>query len=353
VKRFYVGGRILKSTLAVTMAIFFAQQLGLEDRVGLAALVALLTVQRTFYHSLMQSMATLGAVLIGGILGMSLGYFFGITPLAYGVAALVGILLCAKLRWYDQTILTTLTAIGTIFSGASSLGLHSLLQILTALMGGGFALLINYVFNPNYREELTRRLLQIEEDLSRLIDIIIKELQELGCSRDEFKEQAACLKKNIEEGIEIASLIRKEPRFISRRSRPDRYYQVLQMFNLQLYRLEEMYRLARLMPMEMPQAARLARLLSIVRKIQQNKLRGKKTRYARIEYAMDNLDKLFTVLETACSRDEFVSRAALFMMLEELKRYYERTLKLPDIVHNTTLETSPAGEGEAPLIYQP
>ena len=91
--------------------------------------------------------------------------------------------------------------------------------------------------------------------------------------------------------------------------------------------------LARTMLVEMPQAARLVRLLRIVQKIQHKKLRGKKTRYARVEYAMDNLEKLFTVLEMPCSREEFVSRASLFHMLEELRRYYQRTLKLPDIVN--------------------
>ncbi len=332
-KRFYIGGRILKSTLAVTLAIFFAQQVGLGDRVSLAALVALLTVQRTFYHSLMQSLTTLGAVLIGGVLGTSLGYLFGVTPVAYGVAVLIGILLCTKLRWFDQTILTTLTAIGTIFSGAASLGVHALLQITTALMGGVFALVINYVFNPNYREELVRRVLQIEEDLSRLVDFIIKELQDLGCSDEEFKKQVSCLKKKIEEGLEIAGLIRGEPRFISRKAPSGHYYQALQIFSTQLYRLEEMHMLARTMLVEMPQAARLVRLLRIVQKIQHKKLRGKKTRYARVEYAMDNLEKLFTVLEMPCSREEFVSRASLFHMLEELRRYYQRTLKLPDIVN--------------------
>ncbi len=332
-KRFHIGGRILKSTLAVTLAIFFAQQVGLGDRVSLAALVALLTVQKTFYHSLKQSLATLGSVLIGGLLGTALGFTFGVTPFAYGVAVLIGILLCTKLRWYDQTILTTLTAIGTIFSGAASLGVHSLLQITTALMGGVFALVINYVFNPNYREELVRRILQIEEDLSRLVDFIIKELQDLGCSDEEFKKQVSCLKKKIEEGFEIAGLIRGEPRFISRKAPSDHYYQALQIFNIQLYRLEEMHMLAQTMPVEMPQASRLVRLLRIVQKIQYRKLRGKKTRYARVEYAMDNLEKMFTVLEMPCSREEFVSRASLFHMLEELKRYYRRTLGLPDILN--------------------
>ncbi len=330
-KRFHIGGRILKTTLAVTMAIFFAQQVGLGDRVSLAALVALLTVQRTFFHSLQQSLATLGAVLVGGILGTTLGFFFGVTPLAYGAAVLLGILLCSRFGWYDQTILTTLTAIGTIFSGAAVLGVHAALQILTALMGGAFALLINYLFNPNYRNELVSRILQIEADLGYLLDFIKKELQDLGCSDAEYKEQVSCIKKRIEEAQEIAALIRGEPRFITRKPPTNDYYQALQILRTQVYRLEEMHGLARRMPVEMPQAERLVRLLRIVQKIQYNKLRGKRAKYARVEYAMENLDKLFTETDVSCSREEFVSRASLFHMLEELKRYYERTLDLPAV----------------------
>ncbi|MEW5785948.1 MAG: aromatic acid exporter family protein, partial [Bacillota bacterium] len=63
--RFHVGGRVFKTALAVTLAIFLAQQFGLE-RVTLAAIIALLTVQRTFFHSLVQSLVKLGSVLIGG-----------------------------------------------------------------------------------------------------------------------------------------------------------------------------------------------------------------------------------------------------------------------------------------------
>ncbi len=78
--RFLVGGRVLKTALAVTLSIIIAQQLGLE-RVTLAAIVALLAVQRTFYHSLQQSMAKLGSVLIGGVLGATFSFVFGVSPL--------------------------------------------------------------------------------------------------------------------------------------------------------------------------------------------------------------------------------------------------------------------------------
>ena len=66
--RFRVGGRILKTVLAVTLAIFLAQQLGLQN-VGLAAVLAVIAVQRTFYRSLVQGLSVVGTVSLGCVLG--------------------------------------------------------------------------------------------------------------------------------------------------------------------------------------------------------------------------------------------------------------------------------------------
>ncbi len=95
--RYIVGGRVVKTALAVTLAITIAQQLGLE-RVTLAAIVALLTVQKTFYHSLLQSMAKLGSVLLGGVLGTAFSFMFGVSPLGYGLVTLAAIYICLQLR---------------------------------------------------------------------------------------------------------------------------------------------------------------------------------------------------------------------------------------------------------------
>jgi len=331
VNRFFIGGRVIKTTLAVTLAIFFAQQLGL-DRVTLAALVALITVQRTFYHSLVQSLATLGSILLGGALGTAFGYLMGLTPLSYGLVTLVSILICLRLGWHNQIILTTVTAITIIFSGDASLGMYSLIHILTAILGGVCALLLNYLFTPNHRQELIRRLQQIDADLRLLIDFIIKEIQELGCSDKDFEEKVSCLKKDIEEGLYLANLLRDEQRgILTRRIPSDNYRRSFSIFYSQLDRIEEMHGLARRIPVEVPQVVPMVKLLRLVQKIQHNKIRGRKTSYAIIEKTMQNLDKRFTAIEMPCNREEFISRSSIFHMFEEIKRYYKRTLKIPVI----------------------
>lgn len=331
--RFRIGARVLKTTLAVILAIFFAQLLGLEERLSLAALVALLTVQKTFYHSLRQSMATLGAVLLGGLLGTGFGYLFGITPLAYGIVTLLGILICHKLNWQNQTVLTTLTAIGTIFSGAASLGFHSLLQILTALIGGGCALLVNYLFLPNRRKELNNRIQRVENGLRQEIDTVIKEIEQPGSYAKEFKGQYTRLKQEIEEGLEEAGLLWEEQRFaISREISSNYYSQLFYFFNSQLESLEEMYRLARRMPQHVPYSFYLVKVLKIIQKIQARKRIGKKCSYSVFERAMANMDERFAALELPRNREEYIGRAALLHLFQEIKGYHRRIIELPEFI---------------------
>jgi len=330
--RFHVGGRVLKTVLAVTLAIFFAQQLGLE-RVTLSAIIALVTIQRTFYHSLIQSLSKLGSVLLGGVLGTIFGYLFGINPLAYGLVTLLSILICLQLHWEEHIILTAVTAISIIFSGALSLEVYFLEQIFAALLGAVSALGVNYMFTPNHKQEVIRRLLKTDRDLSRLIDCIIKVVKEPGCIDEEFAEQISPLRKDIQEGNDIAKLLREEQRFMINRETPsDRYRQAFHILNSQLERLDEMYTFARQMPVEVPQAMPLIKLLRIMQKVQYKKLRNKKAAYAKLENILENLDRYFADLEMPCSREEFVSRASIFHLFQEIKRYYRRTQKIPYVI---------------------
>lgn len=331
-ERFHVGGRVLKTVLAVTLAIFLAQQLGLE-RVTLAAIIALVTVQRTFYYSLLHSLAKLGSVLMGGILGIGFGYLFGVNPLAYGLVTLVSILICLKMHWEEHILLTAITAISIIFSGAVSLEIYLLEQIFTALLGALSALGINYLFTPNHKQDVIKKLLQADASLRRLIDFIIEEVQNPGCDDTAFTEEVSRLRTEIEAGKDIAILLREEQRFVIKRETPsDRYSQAFDILYSQLDRLDEMHNLACQMPAKVPQAVPLAKLLRIVQKIQYKKFRNKKATYASLELILENLDRYFSALEMPCSREEFISRASIFHMFSETKKYYRRTQIIPTVI---------------------
>ena len=328
-KRYLVGGRVLKTALAVTISILIAQQLGFE-RVTLAAIVALLTVQRTFYHSLLQSTAKLGSVLLGGILGSSFSYFFGVTPLGYGLVTLAAIYICLRLHWQDHIVLTAVTAITVIFSGNDMPLAFSVEQILTALLGALCALAVNYLFTPNHRKDVLGKIDEAEVGLRSAIDFIMKEILNPGCDDNEYIKAIDKLKDTIEKGFEEAKLLREEQRFIiNRETDSDRYRQTFHVFRSQLKRLEEMHKLARRMPIEVPQAAPIVKLFRIVQKVQYRRFRGMSYPAKNIEALMEKLEQSFAEMDLPKSREEFISRASLFHLFQEIKRYYNRLQNMP------------------------
>ncbi|MFU8795634.1 MAG: aromatic acid exporter family protein [Dethiobacteria bacterium] len=329
-KRYLVGGRVLKTALAVTISIFLAQQLGLE-RITVAAIVALLTVQRSFYYSLVQSMAKLGSVLIGGILGTAFSYIFGMTPLGYGLVTLAAIYICLRLNWQDHIALTSVTAITIIFSGTNLPLTFSFEHILTALLGAVCALGVNLLFTPNHRKDVLEKLRQTEAGLRRAIDFIIMEMEDPGHDDQEFREEVAKLHQIINEGMETAKLLREEQRFIiTRETDSDRYRQTFHICSSQLNRLEEMHNLALRMPVKVPHAEPLVRLFKIVQKLQFRRIHGKQGHYDTIEKLLLKLEQSFAKLDLPRSREEFISRASLFHLFQEIKRYYRRMQKMPE-----------------------
>lgn len=329
--RFHVGGRVMKTVLAVTLAIFIAQQLGLKD-VGVAAIVAVVTVQRTFYHSLLLSMAKMGSIIIGVLLGSLYGHLFGLTPLSYGLITFTIIIIFLQLHWQDNIIVACVTAIAVVFSGADSPILYSLERVLTAVIGGATALTMNYLFTPNHREEVTERLYKAEADLGKAIDLINSEILNPGGDDAEFRELVTRLQIDIEEGLEMSKLLREEQRFIISRETPsDLFRQAFFTFASQLDRIKEMHELAGRMPVQVPQAFPVVKLLRIIQKLQHNKIRGKKASYASIDSIIANMDRYYEAEKLPRTRKEFASRASLFHLLQEVKRYYRRTVNLPVI----------------------
>lgn len=329
-RRFLVGGRVLKTALAVTLSIVIAQQLGME-RVTLAAIVALLTVQRTFYHSLLQSIAKLGSVLLGGVLGTAFSFMFGVSPLGYGLVTLAAIYICLKLQWQDNIILTAVTGITVIFSAVDVAPLtFSFEQILTALLGAVCALAINYLFTPNHRKDVLEKLAKAEEGLRRAIDFIMLEMLEPGSDDAGFRKDIKKLENLVAEGLEESKLLREEQRYIiTRETDSDRYRQAFHIFKSQLKRLEEMHKLARRMPIKVPQAAPLVQLFRIVQKIQKRRVEGKDSHYQEVDRLMEKLERSFADMDLPKSRDEFISRASLFHLFQEIQRYYRRMQDMP------------------------
>ena len=333
-KRFNVGGRVLKTSLAVGLTIFIVQSFGVE-RVTLPAIVAMVTIQRSFYRSIIQSLAKLGGILLGAFIGLLFGILMGPAPLAFALAIFIVIMGCLQLNWQDNILTTSVVAIGIISSNAHSLPLYSLQQVLSALLAGAVALTINFLFTPNHRQEVRGRLQQIEVAFREMMDDITQEMLHPDMKNEKFKQKAQLLENEIKEGLEISKLFREEQRFnLSRETLADHYRDTFRVFASQLERLQEMHKLAKRMVMEVPQATPLVQLIRILQKVQKNQLYGKKVHYAMLDKAIANLEESFALMDLPVTRAEFISRSSLVHLFKEIKKYYKRVRRIPPVLRD-------------------
>lgn len=330
--KFHVGGRIIKTSLAVGLSIFIVQSLGIE-RVSLAAIVAVVTVQRTFYRSLVQSAARMGSVLVGALLGTVFGLLLGATPISFGLVTMAVILVCLQLNWQDNIVVTAVVAIGIVSSQAGNLLIYSLYQSLSALIGAVVALSINMLFAPAYQMDVQQKLEEIEESLRELINCVSQEMLHPDHHADDFPERIHELQEKIKVGLAVSKLFREEQRFnLHKETQADRYREAFRLFDSQSERLLEIHKLARRMVMEVPQAVPIARLLQTVGKAQKRQLRGENMHIQLIDRAITDLELNFEHMELPITRAEFITRSSLVHMFREVKQYYRKTKNLPAVL---------------------
>lgn len=356
VGRFPLGGRVIKTSLAVGFSIFVAQSLGFE-RVTLAAIVALVTVQRTFYRSLQQSAQRLGSVLLGALLGTLVGLVFGATPFSYSLVTMAVILVCLRLNWQDNIVIVAVVAIGVLASQAENLPMYSLQQFMSALIGAAVALTVNFLFVPNHSDHVQEKLLGLESSLEQMTERVAEEMLQTEIRFATMEEDAELLLGEIRQGLELSKLFREEQRFsFAGETQADRYRDTFRYFSSQTERLLEMHYLAQRMLTDVPQAVPISRLLRILSQIQRRRLRGKNDHRVLLERLITNLDATFKDTEMPRTRAEFVTRSSLVHLYKEVKRYYRRILQihpvLADDVHTVTNQEITEKKKEKKVIWR-
>lgn len=328
-----MGGRILKTAVAVTIAVFIAHSLG-YDQVTLAAIVALFTVQRTFYHSLQQSLGKVGSVFIGAIIGTVFAVLIGENAFTFGLITLVVILTCLKLNLQSQIPITLVTAVFMISSQAEGLQVYIILdQILLALIGSISALGVNYFFTPDHQEELQSKVENIERELELMLEDLLKKIPCPNKKSDlEIFTKLYDLKKEAREGLELSKLFREEQKFnFTGDTLADIYREQFRALKYFIDSIEEMYRLSERMGEAVPQSIEIAKLIRLLKKMQKNALYGRKIPYKFVDKIFKNLEDQYEEMELPKNRGEFKSRASLFHIFNEIKKYYKRIKEFPPV----------------------
>ncbi|RUS46729.1 aromatic acid exporter family protein [Cohnella sp. AR92] len=184
-----IGARVFKTGLAVAVALWLGDWLGLDSPL-LAAITAIFTIQPSIYRSWMQIIDQLQSNVLGVIIAIGAYWMFGSSPITVGLVCIVVILLCLKLKIADTIGLTLVTVV--VIMEARSQGWPTALDRLGGLLLGiGSAFVVNVtIAPPRHRNRFMVQVQESQSLLSRLLRTSVSnELKESVFRKEQEKLQ--------------------------------------------------------------------------------------------------------------------------------------------------------------------
>lgn len=177
------GARMLKTGIAVTLALYLSTWLNLTPSV-IAAVAAIFAMQPSIYRSWRYFLDQLQTNTLGAIIAMLAGYFFSSEPIAVGLVCILVIMICLKLNMGDTIGLTLVTVIAVM--EASGQWQFALNRFSLSVIGIISAFLINIlVIPPRPRKQLYGQIQGIFDQMSLLLRTSITDEMKENIFRDE------------------------------------------------------------------------------------------------------------------------------------------------------------------------
>ncbi|WJH37177.1 aromatic acid exporter family protein [Paenibacillus sp. CC-CFT747] len=172
------GARVLKTGIAVTLALYISDLLAFKPPV-IAAVAAIFAMQPSIYRSWRYFLEQLQTNTLGAALAMGAGTIFSNKPIAVGLVCILVIMICLKMGMEETVGLTLVTVIAVM--EASGQWEFALNRFLLSLIGIASACLINIVFfPPRPKEQFIVQIHTVFDKLSLLLRTVIS---------DEIKEK--------------------------------------------------------------------------------------------------------------------------------------------------------------------
>lgn len=325
-----LGGRVIKTVVAVALSVFIAQQLGLE-RVTFAGIIAIISVQRSLYSSITQAYKKIGSVILGSLVGGIFAYSFGQNPLAVAAATFVVIQVSLKLHLEDNIVLMTITALNLMLFSTGDFLPYAGNQLALALIGAISGLSLNLLYSPYHKKEVEELVFLADRELRELLAIVLQNM--MGAEKydtESFAGRLALIRENIEEGRRLAKLLQEEQRYRFVEDTPsERYRKAFIIFATLADRIDDLDNLARKIECCVPQVFPIIKAGRIIARMQERTLKGNPYPYKLYERSMIKKEKEFVEGPLPASQVEFINQAALLHILSELKKYYRYVRKLP------------------------
>ncbi|PLR76005.1 hypothetical protein CU633_18240 [Bacillus sp. V3-13] len=208
-----LGARILKTGIAITLALFLAEMFNLPSPV-FAGIAAIFAIQPTIYRSYLSIVEQVQGNIIGAIIGIAFVLLFGNNIFIIGLAAIIVITINLKLKIGNTIALSLVTLIAIMEYTQGNFIDFAMIRFSTIMLGIFSAFIVNLVFlPPKYENKLYYKISGITEEVTKwirlntrntaehkVLKIDIEEIKEDIIKLDQlylmYKEERNYLKRN-------------------------------------------------------------------------------------------------------------------------------------------------------------
>jgi len=189
-----LGARILKTGIAVVVALYVCQLLDLESVAAIAAIAAVLTVQPSLYRSWKHLLEQVQANVIGVSFAIAGVLLLGSHPVVIGITIIVVIALCLRLGFHTSIELAVLSVIAVSFNVSEDYLPFALERFILIMIGIFASMLVNMLFlPPKYETKLMSQIKDTRAHMSLLMRNMI--YQEITSYPTEKKRVQESLKR--------------------------------------------------------------------------------------------------------------------------------------------------------------
>ena len=188
-----VGPRVIKTGIAVTLALYICSILNLDSAV-FAGMAAIFTIQPSIYRTWKQVWNQVETNTLGAIIALLALYFLGNDPFSIGLVMIIVILISLKLKMADTISLTLVTVLAIMSApGNEDLG-FALHRFGLTFIGMISALLVNIlIYPPNYKKMYLNKVHTVFQNMSILMRTAVSNELTEKSYQDQMKQLEADL----------------------------------------------------------------------------------------------------------------------------------------------------------------
>lgn len=173
-----VGARVLKTGVAIVLALFVAQMLNAPAPV-FAGIAAVFAIQPSIYRSYLTILEQIQGNLIGAIIAVIFGLMFGHQLVAIGIAAIIVISIMIKLKLDKAISLALVTLIAIMEIQGDDFLMFALIRFGTVMIGVFAAFIVNLIFlPPRYEVKLFKNIYVLQDDIIRWTRLAVRQASE-------------------------------------------------------------------------------------------------------------------------------------------------------------------------------